>query len=64
MLYQVLYLHLFQANVPLVKFLVEKGGKVTNSVNKSGKNLLHLMAEQCMMHKLKPLITILKVGNP
>ena len=52
----------FQANVPLVKFLVEKGARVTQAVNKSGKNVLHLMAEQCMQHKLKPLITILNVS--
>jgi len=51
-----------QANVHLVKRLVEKGAKVTQAVNKSGKNVLHLMAEQCMQHKLKPLISILNVS--
>ena len=51
-----------QANVTLVKQLVEKGSKVDNTLNLTGKNVLHLMAEQCMQHKLKPLVSIIAVS--
>ncbi|XP_064602038.1 poly [ADP-ribose] polymerase tankyrase-like isoform X2 [Liolophura sinensis] len=54
-----------QANVPLVKLLLRKGGVVSEERNKEGKTLLHLMAEQCMDAGMAPLLNLLaeqKIG--
>ncbi|KAL3874859.1 hypothetical protein ACJMK2_037816 [Sinanodonta woodiana] len=53
-----------QVNVKLVEYLVEKGGTVSAWKNDSGRNVLHLLADECMNMDLSPLLQILVEQSP
>ena len=53
-----------QANVPLVKLLIEKGSKVSMQSNKDKQNILHIMADQCVTNRLADMIKLFQVWLP
>ena len=57
------YFVFFQGNTKLVEFVVSQGGAISDVTNQDGRNILHLMAEQCIVSNLVPLLKVIHVST-
>ena len=54
---------LIQANSGLVKMLIEKGSLVSTELDSNHKNILHVMAEQCMANQHTAMLKLFGVST-